>query len=172
MQSSWSTPLPYESLTMAESPTPSDAPQLQYLEDLQPGRRFTSGEYLMDEALIKGFATQFDPQPFHLDHEAAKSTLFGGLAASGWHTAAVTMRLLVDGGLPLAGGIIGASGDLSWPKPTRPGDVLHVESEVISVTPSRSKPGRGMAVVRIETRNQKGDVLQVFTVNVVVSRRE
>ena len=126
----------------------------------------------MDEALIKGFATQFDPQPFHLDHEAAKSTLFGGLAASGWHTAAVTMRLLVDGGLPLAGGIIGASGDLSWPKPTRPGDVLHVESEVISVTPSRSKPGRGMAVVRIETRNQKGDVLQVFTVNVVVSRRE
>ena len=126
----------------------------------------------MDEALIKGFATQFDPQPFHLDHEAAKSTLFGGLAASGWHTAAVTMRLLVDGGLPLAGGIIGASGDLSWPKPTRPGDVLHVESEVISVTPSRSKPDRGMAVVRIETRNQKGDVLQVFTVNVVVSRRE
>ena len=126
----------------------------------------------MDEALIKGFATQFDPQPFHLDHEAAKSTLFGGLAASGWHTAAVTMRLLVDGGLPLAGGIIGASGDLSWPKPTRPGDVLHVESEVISVTPSRSKPGRGMAVVRIETRNQKDDVLQVFTVNVVVSRRE
>ena len=99
---------------MAESPTPSDAPQLQYLDDLQPGRRFTSGEYLMDEALIKGFATQFDPQPFHLDHEAAKSTLFGGLAASGWHTAAVTMRLLVDGGLPLAGGIIGASGDLSW----------------------------------------------------------
>ena len=156
---------------MAESPTPSDAPQLQYLEDLQPGRRFTSGEYRMDEALIKGFATQFDPQPFHLDHEAAKSTLFGGLAASGWHTAAVTMRLLVGGGLPLAGGIIGASGDLSWPKPTRPGDVLHVESEVISVTPSRSKPGRGMAVVRIETRNQKGDVLQVFTVNVVVSRR-
>ena len=156
---------------MAESPTPSDAPQLQYLEDLQPGRRFTSGEYRMDEALIKGFATQFDPQPFHLDHEAAKSTLFGGLAASGWHTAAVTMRLLVGGGLPLAGGIIGASGDLSWPKPTRPGDVLHVESEVISVTPSRSKPGRGMAVVRIETRNQNGDVLQVFTVNVVVSRR-
>ena len=146
-------------------------PQLQYLDDLQPGQRFISGDYLMDEALIKAFATQFDPQPFHLDHEAAKFTLFAGLAASGWHTAAVTMRLLVEGGLPLAGGIVGASGEISWPKPTRPGDVLRVESEVISVTPSRSKPDRGMAVVRSETRNQKGDVLQVFTVNVIVNRK-
>ena len=144
---------------------------LLYLDDLQPGLRFTSGEYLMEEALIKAFASQFDPQPFHLDHEAAKATLFGGLAASGWHTAAATMRLLLDGGLPLAGGIIGAGGDISWPKPTRPGDILQVESEVISVTPSRSKPDRGMAVVRSETRNQKGDVLQTFTFNVVVNRK-
>ncbi len=142
-----------------------------YMDDLQPGMRFTSAEHAIDEAQIKAFATQFDPQPFHLDNEAAKSTLFGGLAASGWHTAAITMRLLVTSGLPLAGGIIGASGELAWPKPTRPGDVMHVDSEVVSVTPSRSKPDRGMALMRCETRNQKGDVLQLFTVNVVVSRR-
>ena len=144
---------------------------LLFLGDLRPGMRFKSAGHLIDEAQIKAFAAQFDPQAFHLDHEAAKATLFGGLAASGWHTAAITMRLLVGGGLPLAGGIIGASGELSWPKPTRPGDMLHVESEVVSVTPSRSKPDRGMAVVRSETRNQKGDVLQLFTVNVVVNRQ-
>ncbi|MES1978428.1 MAG: MaoC family dehydratase [Pseudomonadota bacterium] len=144
---------------------------LLHMDDLQPGMRFKSAEHAIDETQIKAFATQFDPQPFHLEAEAAKTTLFGGLAASGWHTAAITMRLLVGGGLPLAGGIIGASGELSWPKPTRPGDVLQVESEVVSVTPSRSKPDRGMAVMRCETRNQKGDVLQLFTVNVVVNRK-
>lgn len=144
---------------------------LLFLDDLQPGMRFKSEGHLIDETQIKAFATQFDPQPFHLDHEAAKNTLFGGLAASGWHTAAITMRLLVGSGLPLAGGIIGASGEISWPRPTRPGDVLQVESEVISVTPSKSKPDRGMALVRSETRNQKGDVLQLFTVNVVVNRK-
>ena len=149
--------------------TPDDS-RLYYLEDLQPGQRFVSPKHLIDEAQIKAFATQFDPQPFHLDHEAAKASLFGGLAASGWHTAAITMRLLV-GGMPLAGGIIGAGGELSWPKPTRPGDELQVESEVVSVTPSRSRPERGMAIMRIQTRNQHGDVLQVFVVNVVVTRR-
>ena len=149
--------------------SPDDS-RLYYLEDLQPGQRFVSAKHLIDEAQIKAFATQFDPQPFHLDHEAAKASLFGGLAASGWHTAAITMRLLV-GGMPLAGGIIGAGGELSWPKPTRPGDELQVESEVVSVTPSRSRPERGMAIMRIQTRNQHGDVLQVFVVNVVVTRR-
>ncbi len=144
---------------------------LRYLDDLKAGDRFVSAEHLLDEAQIKSFAAQFDPQPFHLDDEAARATLFGGLAASGWHTAALTMRLLVGGGLPLAGGIIGAGGDLSWPKPTRPGDVLHVESEVISVTPSRSRPDRGMVVVRSETRNQKGDVLQLSVFKLVVPRR-
>ena len=147
-----------------------DESRLFYLEDLQPGQRFVSPKHLIDEAQIKAFATQFDPQPFHLDHEVAKASLFGGLAASGWHTAAITMRLLV-GGMPLAGGIIGAGGELSWPKPTRPGDELQVESEVVSVTPSRSRPERGMAIMRIQTRNQHGDVLQVFVVNVVVTRR-
>lgn len=143
----------------------------RYLDDLQPGDRFTSAEHALDEAQIKAFAAQFDPQPFHLDAEAAKATLFGGLAASGWHTAAITMRLLVGGGLPLAGGIIGAGGEISWPKPTRPGDVLHVDTEVVSVTPSRSQSDRGMVVVRSETRNQHGDVLQQSVYKLVVPRR-
>ena len=112
---------------------------LRYLDDLKAGDRFLSGKHTIDEFQIKSFAAQFDPQPFHMDDEAAKATLFGGLAASGWHTAAITMRLLV-GGLPLAGGIIGAGGEITWPKPTRPGDVLQVESEVVSVTPSRRVP--------------------------------
>ena len=143
----------------------------RYLDDLQPGDRFVSGEHPLDEGQILAFAKQFDPQPFHLDHEAAKATLFGGLAASGWHTAAITMRLLVGGGLPLAGGIIGAGGEISWPKPTRPGDVLHVETEVVSVTPSASRPARGRVVVRSQTLNQHGDVLQQSVYNLVVPRR-
>lgn len=143
----------------------------RYLDDLQAGDRFVSGEHALDEAQIVAFATQFDPQPFHLDHEAAKATLFGGLAASGWHTAAITMRLLVGGGLPLAGGIIGAGGEISWPKPTRPGDVLHVETEVVSVTPSASRPDRGRVVVRSQTLNQHGDVLQQSTYKLVVPRK-
>ncbi len=144
---------------------------LLYLDDLQVGQRFSSGSHAMDEAQIKTFAAQFDPQPFHLDHDAAKGTLFGGLAASGWHTAAVTMRLLVDGGAPIAGGIIGGGGEIAWPKPTRPGDVLRVESEVLEIVPSRSRPDRGRVTFRNETRNQHGDVVQVMTVGLVVPRR-
>jgi len=125
----------------------------------------------MDEAQITSFAAQFDPQPFHLDDAAARDTLFGGLAASGWHTAAVTMRLQVTSGLPIAGGIIGAGGELSWPRPTRANDVLHVVSEVLEIQPSKSKPDRGMVTVRSETRNQHGDVLQLSTVRIVVPRK-
>lgn len=146
-------------------------PSARYLDDLQVGDRFTSAEHALDEAQIKAFALQLDPQPFHLDDEAARATLFGGLAASGWHTAALTMRLLVGGGMPLAGGIVGAGGEISWPKPTRPGDVLHVESEVLGITPSRSRPDRGMALVRSETRNQHGDVVQLLVSKLVVPRR-
>ncbi len=149
----------------------TDVPQPLYLDHLKAGDRFVSGEHALDEAQITSFAKQFDPQPFHLDDEAAQATLFGGLAASGWHTAAITMRLLVGGGLPLAGGIIGAGGEISWPKPTRPDDVLHVETEVVSVTPSRSRPDRGMVTVRSETRNQHGDVLQHSVYKLVVPRR-
>lgn len=145
--------------------------QPMYLDDLTVGDQFKSGEHAMDEAQIKAFATQFDPQPFHLDDEAAKATLFGGLAASGWHTAAITMRLLVTTGLPIAGGIVGAGGELSWPRPTRATDVLHVVSEVVQIAPSKSKPDRGMVTVRSETLNQQGDVLQIATVRIVVPRK-
>jgi acyl dehydratase len=142
-----------------------------YLEDLHPGQRFISGSHTVDEAQIKAFANQFDPQPFHLDDEAAKGSLFGGLTASGWHTAAITMRLQVESGLPIAGGIIGAGGEINWPRPTLPGDILHVESEVLEIRPSRSRPDRGMATVRTETRNQRGEVVQTLTVKIVVPRR-
>src|SRR5712664_652134 len=142
-----------------------------YLEDLAVGRRFTSATHVIDAAQIKAFAGQFDPQPFHLDDETAKSTLFAGLAASGWHTAAITMKLLVESGLPLGGGIIGAGGEISWPKPTRPGDVLAVFSEIEEVTPSRSRPDRGMIRVRSETRNQHSEIVQVLVAKLVVPRR-
>src|SRR5881397_3686647 len=131
-----------------------------YLEDLHVGQRFSSGSHAVDAAQIKAFAGQFDPQPVHLDEATAAGTLFAGLAASGWHTAAITMRLLVDGGAPIAGGIIGAGGEVSWPKPTRPGDILQVESEILDVTPSRSRPDRGMVTVRSETFNQRGEIVQ------------
>jgi acyl dehydratase len=150
----------------------ANATDYLYLDDLRAGQRFMSGTYTIDEKQIKAFAREFDPQPFHLDDDAAKDTLFVGLAASGWHTAAITMRLLVEGGLPVAGGVVGAGGELSWPRPTRPGDTLHVESEVIDVTPSRSRRDRGMATVRSETRNQDGDIVQVFTAKLVVPRRQ
>jgi len=142
-----------------------------FLDDLAVGQRFSSRSHTLDEAQIKAFAAQFDPQPFHLDGQAAKATLFGGLAASGWHTAAITMKLLVESGLPLSGGIIGSGGEISWPKPTRPGDTLHVVSEIEEVTPSRSRPDRGMIRVRSETRNQHGEVVQVLVAKLVVPRR-
>lgn len=142
-----------------------------YLEDLHAGQTFVSGSHELDEQQIKAFASAFDPQPFHLDHEAAKDTLFGGLAASGWHTAAITMRLNVESGLPLADGIIGAGGEIQWPAPTRPGDILHVESEVKEIEPSRSRPDRGIATIVSRTLNQRGDVLQILTAKLVVYRR-
>src|SRR5262245_30889983 len=113
--------------------TAATGPGLQYrlyLEDLHVGQRFTSGTHTIDAAQIKAFAAQFDPQPFHLDDAAAQGTLFGGLAASGWHTAAISMRLLVATGLPLMGGILGSGGGVAWPKPTRQGGVLGVGSRV------------------------------------------
>jgi acyl dehydratase len=143
-----------------------------YLDDLQVGQRFTSGTHVVDEAQIKAFARQFDPQPFHLDDQAARDTLFSGLAASGWHTAAITMRLMVETGLPLAGGIIGAGGEIAWPQPTRPGDTLQVESEVLEVTPSRSRPDRGLAVIRSLTRNQRNEVVQSLMAKLIVPRRQ
>jgi acyl dehydratase len=142
-----------------------------YLEDLQVGQRFSSGSYVIDESSIKAFAAEFDPQPFHLDHTAAQSSIFRGLAASGWHTAGVAMRLLVTSGLPLANGIIGLGGEISWPRPTRPGDTLHVESEILEITPSRSKPKQAVVTVRSRMLNQNGDPVYIFTSKLVVFRR-
>jgi|ERR1700730_2761785 acyl dehydratase len=142
-----------------------------YLDDLHVGQRFTSGTHVVDEEQIKTFARQFDPQPFHLDSGAAKDTLFSGLVASGWHTAAITMRLLVESGLPLGGGIVGAGGELDWPNPTRPGDSLQVESEVLDIRRSRSRPDRGVATVRSMTRNQRNEVVQRLTAKLIVPRR-
>ena len=148
-----------------------ETPRGLYLEDLHVGQRFTSGSYQMDGARIEAFAREFDPQPFHLDATAAQASIFRGLAASGWHTAAVAMRLLVTGGLPLANGIIGLGGELAWPKPTRPGDTLRVESEVLEILPSRSKPNQGIVKVRSTTLNQDGEPVHVFTAKVLVFKR-
>ena len=142
-----------------------------YLEDLHVGQRFTSGSYYMDLDQMKAFAAEFDPQPFHVDEAAAKRSIFRGLAASGWHTAAATMRLLVTGGLQLADGIVGLGGELAWSKPTRPGDTLRVESEILEIIPSRSKPDRGVVIVRSVTLNQNGDEVQVLTAKLLVFKR-
>jgi acyl dehydratase len=142
-----------------------------YLDDLRVGQRFASATHVIDAAQIKAFARQFDPQPFHLDEEVAKASLFGGLVASGWHTAAITMRLQVDSGLPIAGGIVGIGGEMSWPRPTRPGDTLSVVSEILEVTPSRSRPDRGVVRMRSETRNQRNEVVQILDAKLFVPRR-
>lgn len=143
-----------------------------YLEDFAVGQIYRSATMRVDTPEIKGFAQQFDPQPFHLDETAAKATLFAGLAASGWHTAAITMRLLVAGGAPIAGGIIGAGVDeLRWPRPTRPGDLLRVESEVLEVRPSRSRPDQGLLKMRTTTLNQNDEPVQSMVANLLVPRR-
>jgi acyl dehydratase len=145
---------------------------LIYLEDLHVGRRFLSGRYEMDEKRIKEFAAEFDPQPFHLDEDAGAQSIFKGLAASGWHTAAASMRLLVEGELALSQGIVGVGGEIAWPRPTRAGDTLQVESEVLEIVPSRTKPQQAMVKIRNTTVNQHGDVLQVFTASVLVFKRD
>jgi acyl dehydratase len=142
-----------------------------YLDDLVVGQRFTSGARTLSADEIKAFAREFDPQPFHLDEEAARDTFFQGLAASGWHAASIAMSLLVRGGLPIAGGIVGAGGEIAWRKPIRPGDTLHVESEIIEVTPSRSRADRGTVLARSDTINQNGEIVQTFTARLVVPRR-
>jgi acyl dehydratase len=146
--------------------------QQRYLEDFAVGQTFGSGRLVISEERIRSFAAEFDPQPFHLDADAAQATLFRGLAASGWHTAAATMRLLVEGELRPAGGIVGASFDeLRWPRPVRPGDELRVESEVLEVRPSRSRPEQGSIKTRTTTLNQDGEAVQILVANLIVRRR-
>ena len=145
--------------------------ELLYFDDLRVGDAFDSGTHELTVDDIRRFAGEFDPQPFHLDDEAARGTVFGGLAASGWHTAAITMRLLVTRGPKLANGILGAGGDIEWKMPARPGDVLHVDSEVVECIASRSRPDRGIVVLRSRTVNQRGEVVQTLTAKLMVSRR-
>lgn len=146
------------------------APERLNLDDLKVGDVFESGEHRMEADAMVAFAATFDPQPFHTDPDAAGGTFFRGLAASGWHTGAVSMRLIVES-VPFADGIIGAGGTIEWPTPTRPGDVLRVRSEVLEITPSRSRPDRAVALVRSVTRNQDGEVRQEFTSRMLVFRR-
>lgn len=145
---------------------------VRYLEDFAAGQKFGSGRLRVDKERIMAFAAEFDPQPFHLDDEAARGSIFKGLAASGWHTAAMTMRLLVESELKPAGGIVGAGFDeFRWPRPVRPGDELRVESEILEVRPSRSRPEQGMIKVRTTTYNQAGEAVQINVGNLVVPRR-
>ncbi len=150
------------------APLPTNGPF--YLDELHVGQRFLSGTHTIDAPQIKTFASAFDPQPFHLDEQAAKGTLFGGLAASGWHTAALTMKLLTEHP-PFAGGMIGSGVHISWPRPTRPDDILQVESEIVEITPSRTHPDRGRVILRAETRNQRKELVQVMTARLVVPLR-
>jgi acyl dehydratase len=142
-----------------------------YFEDLAPGQKYAGSRLRVTEAAIRDFAAAFDPQPFHLDDAAARGTLFGGLAASGWHTAALTMRMIVDGQFRPAGGIVGVGGELNWLLPVRPGDELTAEVEILGTRPSRSRPGQGVVAVCVTTRNQSGETVQTFKPTLFVDRR-
>jgi acyl dehydratase len=143
-----------------------------WLEDIQVGRRFRTDSYALTAESIVDFAAQWDPQPFHLGEDTAQGTFFGGLAASGWQVAAISMRLLVTSGLPIAGGIIGAGGEVKWPTATRPGDELHVEAEVTDVQASRSSPSRGFVTITYDTINQRGEVRQHSTAKLLAFARQ
>lgn len=153
----------------AKNESPAE-PKRLFFEDLSVGQRFLSRTRQVDAGEIKSFAREFDPQPFHVDEGAAEATFFQGLAASGWHTAAITMRLVVES-VALEGGVIGAGGEIAWPRPTRPGDLLQVESEILELTPSRSRASRGSAMVRCITRNQRGETVQTLTCRLILQRR-
>lgn len=142
-----------------------------YLEDLTVGQVFVSASLTVTADDIKSFASAYDPQPFHLDEGAAEQSPFGGLAASGWHTAALSMRLLVESDMRIAGGLLGVGGEISWPRPTRPGDALRVECEVIWIKPSRSKPDRGIVTIRMQTLNQDDEAVQIAVMKMIVPRR-
>jgi acyl dehydratase len=143
-----------------------------FLEDLAPGQVFTSeARAVVDAGSIKRFAGEFDPQPFHLDEATARPTFFKKLVASGWHTTAVTMQLLVQT-LPLSEGVIGSGVDeLRWPRPVKPGDTLRVQCEVIDVTPSKLHPSRGTVRMRMTTLNQNDQPVQTMIANLLAFRR-
>ncbi len=143
-----------------------------YLEDLHVGDRFGSDTVAVTEESIIAFAREFDPQQFHLDAKAAEESIFKGLSASGWHTAAMSMKLFITGELKLAGGSVGLGVDeLRWPQPVRPGDILRLETEILDMRASRSKPDRGIIRIRNVTTNQRDEIVQTFAAFVMVRRR-
>lgn len=149
----------------------SDSKGVFYLEDLHVGQRFISGTHQLDEKQVIAFAREFDPQSFHTDPIAAKDSFFGGLVASGWHTGAISMRLLAECGLNISGGLIGASIEMNWPRPTQPDALLRLEVEILELRPSKSKPERGLVTIRGITRNQLDEVALVFTATLIAPRR-
>jgi len=142
-----------------------------FLDDLHVGQKFAAGPVSVTADDIIRFAGEYDPQPFHLDPEAAKKTIFKGLVASGWHIAALTMRMLTNGGFPISTGIVGVGGEIAWPHPVRPGDELRVESEVVDIKPSRSQSNRAVVTMCSQTRNQNGETVQVLTAKLIAFAR-
>jgi acyl dehydratase len=143
-----------------------------FLEDLSVGQQFNGGPVMVTAEEIKRFAAEYDPQPFHLDEDAAADhPIFGGLAASGWHTAAIAMKMTVQALGHFGWGVVGGGGDLQWVRPVRPGDTLRLRAEVQEIAPSKSKPDRGSVLVRNAVLNQKDEEVQVFTVRLLVPRR-
>jgi acyl dehydratase len=143
-----------------------------HFEDFAAGQKFQSGTALVDTESIKRFAAEFDPQLFHLDEEAGRASLFGGLVASGWHTAALTMKLIVGSELKIAGGSIGAGVEqIQWPRPVRPGDMLHLVSEVLEARPSKSRSDRGIVKIKTITLNQDDQPVMMMVSNLIVPRR-
>jgi len=145
---------------------------MRYFEDLRVGDKFNTADHLMTEEDIIAFGRQFDPQPFHTDPVAAGGTLFGRLVASGWHTAAVSMRLMVQGEMDLDGGVIGQGMEsLRWPRPVLPGDRLRVVTEIGELRPAPARPERGLIKLHCSTYNQHGKVVQDMTATLLVARR-
>lgn len=156
----------------ADEPPPASGRAASYFEDLAVGQRYGGGSVTLDREAIAAFAAAFDPQPFHLDDAAGRASVFGRQVASGWHTVALTMRLLVEGELRSAWGLIGLGADeLRWPRPVLPGDVLHVDWQVVELRPSSSKPDRGIARLKVTTRNQRDEVVLTFLTTILLPRR-
>jgi acyl dehydratase len=140
-------------------------------EDFPVGTKLVSSSHAVTAEEIIDFARKFDPQPFHLDPKSSAKTLFGGLTASGWHTAAVSMRMFIDT-MKVAGGIIGLGVDeLKWPNAVRPGDELRVETEILAARLSKSRPGYGIIRICNVTKNQRGEVVQSFCANAMLPAR-
>lgn len=146
------------------------AGQRLFLEDLAIGRRFAAGPVRISVEDILAYATRFDPQPFHTDPTTTGHPVLGGHSASGWHTASLTMRMITEA-LPLAWGVVGGGGEIAWPRPVRPGDMLRVEAEVLETGRSRSRPGQGWARVRVTTLNQRDEPVQVLVTRLIVPCR-